>query len=277
MPFSFYDTTELLFNKMCEEVNAIIEKEGDIIEVAKLSMLISKKYVSELKEHIIINNFESPEAEIYFFKSVKPRFYSRMIYYARLYQIELNKPPGNTHVVENYLIEETKKISRFFENNREFYHYLRSGATYLDSIYFLRSNQKKTSLCEFFLIERDEQFSTIYDYKVARIEADKMLSDYFFEALQKSNEKELSRTTKNTLIWTAQKVGLVELLYALHASVVFDNSQIKAIANYFSDVFSVDLGNIYKTYEEIRLRKKNRTVFLDSLRRNLLRKMEEDD
>jgi hypothetical protein len=260
---------------MCEDLNSVIEKDHPTIEMAKLCMLIIKKYLNDLRDHIIEHRFESPDAEIYFFKWSKPRFYSRMIYYSQLYKIELNKPPGNEDVSKKYLQGEMKKIIRFFNNNREFYHYWRSGANHLDHIYFLRKNKDKSSMEEAFFIERDEQFSTIYDYKVARIEADKMLSDYLNGAPQ--NQNKISEITRSKLIWTAQKAGLVELLYALHASAVFENSQIKAIATYFSDVFDVNLGNIYKTYEEIRLRKKNRTAFLDSLRRNLMRKMEEDD
>ena len=39
----------------------------------------------------------------------------------------------------------------------------------------------------------------------------------------------------------------------------------------------MDPINIHKKYEEIRIRKKNRTVFLDALKNSLIRKMELDD
>ncbi|HVM86874.1 MAG TPA: RteC domain-containing protein [Puia sp.] len=264
---------------MTKEVDDIIIENQNIIQAAKLAVLTTKRCMTDLKSYVLAHPFESPEEEVHFFKTIKPRFYACMLYYSRLYQIELDKPVGGHESVKSYFIEEIKKINCFFEDNKEFYRYLRSGATYFDQVYFVRENQNDTVLHDSLSLQWDTQFSTAYDYKLARIESDKMLCDYFMEAIQIPKSNEDNRQTKNKLQWTAQKSGLVELLYALHASGVFNNSplEIKTVANYFSEVFDISLGNIYKTYEEIRLRKKNRTSFLDSLRNNLLRKMEEDD
>ncbi len=81
------------------------------------------------------------------------------------------------------------------------------------------------------------------------------------------------------LIWTAPKVALVELLYALQEYGVFNNTklEVKKLADYFEKIFQTDLRNVYKSYEDIRLRKKNRTPFLDALKSSLLRRMDEDD
>jgi hypothetical protein len=48
------------------------------------------------------------------------------------------------------------------------------------------------------------------------------------------------------------------------------------LASYFESVFNVDLGDIYRTYLEIRERN-NRTQFLDELKEKLIKKMDEDD
>jgi hypothetical protein len=72
---------------------------------------------------------------------------------------------------------------------------------------------------------------------------------------------------------------LAELIVALDAHAVFNNTPvgIGRLAPLFASVFNVKMGNIHKIYEEIRLRKKNRTSFLDALRMSLIRKMEHDD
>lgn len=67
-------------------------------------------------------------------------------------------------------------------------------------------------------------------------------------------------------------------MYALHQSGVFNNghSDIKAIAAYFENIFDVDLGNYYRTYLELKIRQ-DRTKFLDSLRENFIRKIEDEE
>jgi len=279
MPFLIDEISNSLLDSMSKEVSIINAKNENIIQFAKAAVLVVKKYVDELRSVVDTYRFESPAAEIHFFKSIKPCFYSQLLYYSCLYKVELNKPVGDVEIVKKYFIEELQKINSFFESNKGFYQYMRDGSTYLDHIYFLRSGAKEIILLEQGFPDFDQEFSTGCDYKVAKIEADKMLCDYLIEKIQASKGSDAKFPSKQKLEWVAQKSSLVELLYALHASGTFNNPsmEIKTIANYFSDIFNVDLGNIYKTYEEIRLRKKNRTVFLDSLRNNLLRKMEADD
>lgn len=75
------------------------------------------------------------------------------------------------------------------------------------------------------------------------------------------------------------KSALTELAYALYHQGVFNigNASIKEIAKSFETMFNFNLGEFYQTYIELRDRKINRTKFLDLLKENLLRKMEEQD
>ena len=55
------------------------------------------------------------------------------------------------------------------------------------------------------------------------------------------------------------------------------NNDIRVVAQYLESSFGIDLGNFYQTYLELRTRKMNRTKFLDALREELLRRMDEQD
>jgi hypothetical protein len=76
--------------------------------------------------------------------------------------------------------------------------------------------------------------------------------------------------------WTGSKVALTELLYAMQASGVLNNGSIgiKETAQNFEKIFQTDLGNYYHCFNEIRLRKKNRTALLDLLREKVIQKMD---
>lgn len=79
--------------------------------------------------------------------------------------------------------------------------------------------------------------------------------------------------------WTGSKTSLVELIYALYHQSVFDNgnADVKRIMKSFEVAFNIDLGDFYHTFLEIKSRKINRTKFLDTLRDNLMQKMDERD
>ena len=266
---------------MTAQINGIWSEERNTVDRGKQCIECCRKAMQKLREHIQSASFETTDEEVYFFKTIKPRFHAHLIYYLKIYNIEINRPTGSKIVQNEYLEKEFYKLRLFFESHTSFYHYYRSGETYLDEQYFTREKSNTHSGIQFLYIDADPSFSTLYDYQVAKIMANEMLSDYLNSALSGANSKPSpdSTTVKPALVWSDSKVSLAELLYAFHASGVFNNSQadIKTITDYMCGIFNVRIGNIYKVFEEIRLRKKNRTVFLDSLRQNLIQRMDRDD
>lgn len=96
------------------------------------------------------------------------------------------------------------------------------------------------------------------------------------DSLNNISNKDL---TDNSLNWTTSKTALTELIYALYSHGVFNNgnTDIKLITKTLESTFNINLGDFYHTYMELKARKINRTKFLDSLRENLLKKMDEED
>ena len=83
----------------------------------------------------------------------------------------------------------------------------------------------------------------------------------------------------SNLHWTAKKIDLIELIYALHESKVFDNGQadIKEITHVFEKAFQIELeDNIYGNFNAIKKRKTDQTRFLSHLQKLLETKIEND-
>ena len=165
----------------------------------------------------------------------------------------------------------------------EFYKYYRSGSTYLDHKYFLRSKfDIKMSLSSYYF-EADTNFSTSHDYKVAKILANDLIQLYLENNLvligNKDNGEKSQRKPNLKMIWTSPKVALIELVYALHTEGVFNNgaADLKDIAEYFEHIFEIDLGQYRRTFLEIRTRKADRAKFLTTLNKGLLKRMEDTD
>lgn len=136
---------------------------------------------------------------------------------------------------------------------------------------------------ESFSIELDKKQSTSFDFKVAKIIANDLLQVYLHDELNHlelhNNKEKPPVVPKSKQTWTDPKTALIELIYALHSHSSLDNGRpdIKEIASSFEQVFNIDLGDYYKTYLEIRVRKSSRTKFLDSLRESLLKRMDNTD
>lgn len=125
--------------------------------------------------------------------------------------------------------------------------------------------------------ETDHSFSTIGDYKAAKILANDLIQVYLEDQL--NNRQYRKESGKSPLSWTGNKTALTELIYSLYAQGIFNNgnADIKLIAKTFESTFNVDLGDFYHTFMELKARKINRTKFLDSLCEALIKKMDEQD
>ena len=241
------------------------------------------KTIDSLRGVLLKTKFKTDAEEIKFFKEIKPQFTSKLIYYNTIFKIEMKRPNGGSRIVKKYYNNELVKLKAFFDNELEFYKYYRSGSTYLDHKYFLRSKfDIKMSLSSYYF-EADTNFSTSHDYKVAKILANDLIQLYLENNLvligSKDNGEKSQRKPNLKMIWTSPKVALIELVYALHTEGVFNNgaADLKDIAEYFEHIFEIDLGQYRRTFLEIRTRKADRAKFLTTLNKGLLKRMEDTD
>ena len=134
------------------------------------------------------------------------------------------------------------------------------------------------------MLDKDPLFSTCCDHRVAKMLAYDMLEIYLQQKLQNVEKEDIIETRRaslpdDALLWTGSKRALIELIYALEANGDFNrgNASLKEIAEYFEIIFHIEIGDLYHAYLEMRGRKINRTRYLDTLQKNLLRRMDEND
>jgi hypothetical protein len=129
------------------------------------------------------------------------------------------------------------------------------------------------------LFNYDRHFLTNRDTHVAQILANDLLSIYIVRELEKLREEKTSVKTNATsnLNWTETKASLTALVYAFHSSQCFNNGKIelKEIAQAFSKLCNVDLGDFYRTWAEIKL-KKDPTKFFDALKMSIQNRINND-
>ena len=272
-----------LLTDLTEQLNFIDLEIDNEIKKCEKAIEITVKAKNNLKALVQKLNFKSQEEEIHFFKDIKPQFLSKFIYYNAIYKIEAKIPYGGFRVVKKYYSNELLKLKRYFDNNLDFYRYYRTGSVYMDHTYFVRGKFDIKLALDSYYFEADHTFSTSHDYKVSKIIANDLIELYLEDKiLSITNKQPMEKSQVNHKLkqnWTGSKVALIELLYALHTEGVFNNgaSDLKDIAEYFENIFDIDLGQYHRAFLEIRVRKSDQTKFLNTLKEKLVKRMENTD
>lgn len=270
-----------ILNEINEQLRFVSLEIEDVVKRSETSIDIILKALAQLKILVLKAKFTQGE-EIIFFKEIKPLLLSKLVYHNKVYKIEMKKPQGGDKVLRKYYNLELDKLKRYFDNELDFYRYYRSNSTYLDHKYFVRDKHDIKLSLDTFYFEADHRFTTTHDYKVAKIIANDLVQVYLENEINYIDRKEPkpknSEFPKTKLNWAASKTDLTELIYSLQTSNIFgSNTDIKEIASYFENVFNIDLGDYYRIYMELRIRKTGRTKFVDSLKEKLIKRMDEED
>lgn len=263
-----------------KEVDAKIEQ----IECSEISMITKSLEASrtlmdafnQLKAFILSYSFKNEEEEIFFFKETKPRFCSRLIYYRKVYNIEINRPAG-IDMQREYLSEILDNINKYNIKRLDFIRYYRSCSSHLDTVYFLRGKPDMEQYLETFDYEFDPNFSTNCDFKVAKILANDMLSAYLIHEIEQLNDNGMKVSSfgfpSTKLTWKGTKVELQEQIVSWDSAGTFGDVPLTQLYSYIQSVFNIQLdSNLSRSFGDLKIRL-SPTPFLDKLKDALLRRM----
>lgn len=230
--------------------------DADMLKKALEASRILGNVFDNLKNFTVSYEFQDADEEIHFFKNIKPRICAHLIYYRTIYNIEMNRPVGNVDVQRKYLNKELEDIQDFINKRLDFYRYWRAGCTNLDEVYFMRGKTDMELYLESFYYELDPNFSTNYDFKVARILANDMLQIFIrseLEALENDRHRIVNRRLNIKL--NAKKAEIIEMLYGLDTINFFSGVSLKKVTALVEELFDINLGNISRTFSELKSRK----------------------
>ena len=256
-------------------LKAIEKSNLNVLKKSLEASLVLGDAFQRLRDFITNYTFKSEAEEIEFFKVIKPRLYHCLIYYRKVYNIEMNRPVG-VESQKAYLIDEIKAINRYNNKHSDFVRYYRSGITHLDSLYYLRGRTDTALYLESFHYERDPKFSTNADFKVAKLLANELLSAYLkgeLEALEYVKTASTDSLPSVRLTWQDSKTDLTELIYLLDSKRSFGNVPLSQLAAYIDNVFNIHLDtNLSRTFCDMKLRN-NPTPWIDKAKQALLQRM----
>jgi hypothetical protein len=241
--------------------------------VSKISkcMIALNTTISNLKSFVHDYTFHNTEEEIHFFKEIKPIFLSQYYYYEKLFSVRINEPFEGGPSLRHYYNDQLNDLQSFIKLHAEFYRYCLSNSKDLDDRYFKRTESPLKDP------DIDSKFSTGYDNTLARILACQLVKEYLIGLIQ--NISTDFDPCKSQLKWTGSKAALIELIYALQCVDTVNGGKvdIKQIADPFESLFNISLGNYYRHFQEIRLRKSGKATFLDLMKEKFIQRLDELD
>jgi hypothetical protein len=275
--------SESLMSELQQQLKMIHLQTENPIQSAEQAMKICLAALERLKTFFIKYKGLNKKEEIEFFRDIKPKFAAKLIYYSEIYTIETNKPLGSHKTISRYYKAELFKLKAFFHENQEFYRYCRTANNYLDSKYFIREKYDLKLMMDSVYFQIDHRFATSHDYKMARIIANDEIKNYLLEQMEKLERKPITTQSPSPLPkgikWTASKVDLIELIYALHSEGVFNNGAtgLKEVITFFESSLEIELGQFNRVFLEIRNRKSDRAKFMNTLKNKLIIRMDDAD
>ncbi|QNL48940.1 RteC domain-containing protein [Olivibacter sp. SDN3] len=254
-------------------------------DYSKLSEL-SIQYISErlqwAKQKFEQNINLTADEEIFYFKHIKSHLLALIQYYALVQKVELKKPPLQKKKLKEYYLKALYKVKKKLRKRQFFYNYYKANLDQLDDHLFKRIDHDLFFHAGSYILDIDKRKSTPTLHIFAQVEAYEMLRHYLkrkIKSFGKAKEEKQLGKINHPLQWTTSKTDLIELIYALHAAGTFNNGKadIKEIAEYFQQVFDVELGQYNRVFYDIRARKTSKTKLLDNLKDALLRRIKETD
>ncbi len=270
--------TDTLNQKMHEAFQALKMDAGSFLHRAERSFQIAESHLLQLREFIAGYTFTDEEEEILFFKHIKPSFHKELLYWGEIIRIEAGWPSGSPGDIKRYQKQMLREINGFFARHQFLYEYYKLERSHMDNMLYLRE-ANYTPLFPIDSSDLDRTFSTLPGNIRAAIMALEEVAVWLLNKREKQDSN-LSAQESQALVWTGSKAQLIELVYALQSYGVFNHGKtnVKEVMAYMQHCFKVDkVANYYGYFQGMRIRKKDRTPFLNGLIEQTLRRMDESD
>ena len=234
------DDMKFLYQSMIKQIEQIKSlHEGDLLITYTNCIEVVQKAIAELRS-LFLEKDQSQIDLVIFFKYIKPQFFSHLIFYSKLYQIEINKPDSGIDELAEYFMKNLNPVKSFERRNKEFIRYYRCGATFLDSDFFLPGKKQLLVYFNPFYSDADQSFSTSHEHKVALMLSHLYLKDFLIEEIKKlKNQEALATATTSFKVQTPLSVAnLACLIRVFYEEKIFSTTNQTELLNFFASNFS---------------------------------------
>lgn len=276
---------EKLFSQLDEALGLIDGAEQPMVVFRAQSKLVTGA-LRELEGYRLEHPFDGLPSEVFYFKELLPRFMSLQLYFRYVYKLRVGLPMGNKKLQRKYYQAGLARISAFFSGNNFHYDYFNSGLTQLDVLFFTLSSDHEDVLQPVLADPFGE--GTLMGRLVSRFMAlerfrnDLLAGLHGLEGTPVLSHRGVDAAGElvSGLRWTGEVIHLIELAHGVFLTGQVNSGEIGVVEFFrrLGEFFGVNLRVPKRGFDDLKSRKTmSRTFFLDRMRQELLRKMDEDD
>lgn len=247
-------------------MDAVLEKndaETGLLAKYTECVRVLQEGVEEMKKEVERQPFADKAEEIRYFKYQAPKIHGRLFFFMKLVQIESCRQYYSRGRFDELLTGELRESELFLEKHAAICSYYYKGDVFWDDFLFTRRGRGEWSAEEVGAFI-DEHF-TLGAYWVSGINANTQLRNWVLAEMEEGRLPAEGARPKNLhkLVWSANKVDLVELGWSLQLQGCFNDGKatLKEVMEWLSENLGVDLRNYNVTKGEIAMRKISRTKF----------------
>ncbi|WCM42269.1 RteC domain-containing protein [Flavobacterium sp. CBA20B-1] len=234
--------------------------------------------IADLNAAVRYYHFTTVEDEIHFFKELKPPLVQAYIFmlelkgfYDKVADLEMQRAKPYK--------EEINRLLYFLKDEKEFYNYIKNNETYNDKRYFTRLAHGDTAYA-LYNLNADPESCSSHGFLLAKMNSYKQLVLLYNKQLNllKTPLPAEQLKGKIPLVWKANKVDAVELVYALYYSgaVDTDKCSVQQLAQQFGRLFQIQITEqLYREFIDIKRRKIEPARFLVKLLNNFRSRLDD--
>lgn len=262
-----------------EETLKEVEKESNILCRCSLRVQEIRKALEKMRDYNGKHPFATKAEEINYFKNVAPRLYSRLFYFIKIYQVELERYYTEKEKMVLFFRAEIKIIYDFYQQHGEFCRYYHFGSTNRDEHYFTKGDWEDTVI-EDVAVTMGRDYC-VGSYWAARLKANQELQVYLEEelyTLQNPQGEKRSAQSNRKLKWRGGPTKLVELCEGIYLTEGFGEAITKkAIIEWAQESTDTDLSQYHNTVQEIGRRKNGYAKYCQEMGDEINKKFKEKE
>ena len=260
---------------------ARVQSEIDILPSynSKLKLFTDKAHlyslaVTDLNSVVSKHEFSSIEDEINFFKFIKPKLLMEQHYCYHRAQLLQQYVNLSKDARDEIVTAKLRRIDSYFQMHHDFCTYYELGRTHKDKEYFVRLSSRTTINLDYNLVDKDFNTTSEKGHAVGKMLSKKKLSSYLQKVLHLDPLHNMSHGLQiiGKLKFKGTPTELVELIYALKASDLLDDSIIR-ISEVLNQVFDIPNLHTYKIWQKIKERKINQTRLMTKMQQSLIKQI----
>lgn len=281
--------SEIELKKLRDGLKVITDQNYPLHLQLREQLILISKALEALNGYMTEHPFADQHSEIDYYKYILPQFKALQIYCSEKYSLLSGRPLTGDKALRKYYLDDLQYIERYFLRHQFQQEYFRLDMNELDSVAFVKGcgheNGMPPILDSFQVLDTPPMsylFAKFLAYDRLREDILCWVRELETVALAPVAGTVMAEKSKlqKAFKWTGEKINLIEMVHGLYVRKQVNHGKI-GIGEFFEAIgafFGIDLGIPKRGFDDIKLRKKlSKTHFIDSMRDELLRKMDLED